>query len=56
MKYASAAWRILLAWAARRAHLPTGVVHNLEDEASMAMFTCTLDFETVEVVGKDARP
>jgi len=44
MKYARAAWRIFLASAARQLHLPTRVVHELEDRASMAMFTCSLDF------------
>ncbi len=54
MKYAKATWWIFISWAARRAHLPTRWVHDLEDNASMAMFACSLDFEPVEVIGRDA--
>lgn len=50
MKYARAAYRIFLAWAAAEAHLPTRIVHDLEDDASMAMFACSLDFEPTDVV------
>lgn len=50
MKYARAASWIFLAWTASKAHLPSRWVQDLEDRASMAMFACSLDFETVEVV------
>jgi hypothetical protein len=56
MKYARAAWRIFLAWAARKAHLPQRMVLDLEDDASLAMFACSLDFECAEVVTEPPAP
>jgi hypothetical protein len=50
VRYARATWRIFLAWAARRLHLRNRVVERLEDEAILAMFTCSLEFEPAEVV------
>lgn len=50
MKYFRAAWAIFLAWSARKAHLSRGFVEDLEDEASMRMFICSLDFEVAETV------
>jgi hypothetical protein len=55
MKYAKATWWIFVSWGARKARLPMRWVHDLEDNASMAMFVCSLDFEPVDVViEKDA--
>lgn len=52
MKYAKATWWIFLSWLARKAHLPRRLVEEWEDEASMRMLACTLDFEPVRVVTK----
>lgn len=50
MKYLRAAIAIALANMARRLHLPTEKVHDLEDAASIRMFECALDFEPVKVI------
>lgn len=55
MRYAYAAWRILLATLARELHLPKQLVEELEDQASMAMFACTLDFEPMQVTAAPTR-
>lgn len=52
MKYAHAAGAIFAAWAARKLRLPQWFVEELEDEASLRMFACSLDFEPVEVTGR----
>jgi hypothetical protein len=43
MKYALATWRIFVAWAAKRLHLPQRIVRELEDRAHVAMLACSLE-------------
>ncbi|WP_431881726.1 hypothetical protein [Micromonospora chalcea] len=52
MKYARAAWWVFLAWSARKAHLPRRIIWELEDQATLRMFACTLDFKEVGVTAK----
>lgn len=52
MKYAIAALCIFRAWLARKLKFPENVVLDWEDEASLRMFNCSLDFQSVDVTGK----
>jgi hypothetical protein len=47
MKYANAAAWIFYGWLLRKLHMPSRWVHEVEDQASMRMFDCSLDFEPV---------
>lgn len=48
MKYARAALWIFYGWALRKLHMPKRWTREVEDQASMRMFACSLDFKTVE--------
>lgn len=49
MKYANAALWIFYGWALRKLGFPKRWVHEVEDQASMRMFDCSLDFKPVAV-------
>jgi hypothetical protein len=53
MKYANAALWIFYGWLLRKLRFPKRVVHEAEDQASMRMFDCSLDFQPT---GKTAPP
>ena len=53
MKYAKATLWIFYAWAMRKLRLPTRWLHGVEDQATMRMFDCALDFQPV---GRTASP
>jgi hypothetical protein len=45
VKYANAALWIFYGWALRKLHMRKRWVHEVEDQASLRMFECSLDFK-----------